>query len=165
MDLGLHYRAINLNDHLKDSWTGIVSLSIYRRSYLETDKKGGDSERAGSCAHMWQLRNWRDISGAKVPHEECGISIPLLDPIPRAWGPKIGSCIWQWKSVVSLSAGKRWESARMPGALLKGQLKELALGHSPGVQIEGSWLRVCGSYEEHIWVVWPQRENGPQMCQ
>lgn len=159
MDLGLHYRAINLNDHLKDSWQGIVSPSIYRRTYLETDRKGGDSERAGPCAHMWQLRSWRDISWAKVPPEECRVLLSLLDPTPRTCGPRIGSCIWQWKSVVSLSAGKRWESTRMPGALLNNQCKgassrALTWGSNRGKLTQGMWKL----WREHLGGVAPKRE-------
>lgn len=47
--LQLKYRAINLNDQLKDCWTGVLYSRISIRYYTETGKKG-------RCRKCWPLQ-------------------------------------------------------------------------------------------------------------
>ena len=64
--LQVNYRTTITENHLKSSWTEILSLRIYRRSHIETGRNDGDTNRTGP-ASTGAAEILEDYSAAKVP--------------------------------------------------------------------------------------------------
>ena len=50
--LQLNYRIVIIQNCLKSNWADVLQLSIKRRSHIETGRRYGNVQRAGSTPHV-----------------------------------------------------------------------------------------------------------------
>lgn len=61
-----NYRA-TIIENPKSSCAEVLQLRMYKRSQVQTSRRGRNTEWAGPTLTVWQSRNGRDISTVNVP--------------------------------------------------------------------------------------------------